>query len=493
MMVPLDNPATSKSWRLRRIVLGALGLGGTVLFAWLAVRNLNLGEIPFVLSSTRLLPWIPLAVLSYLAGHLVRGRRCKRLVAADARLGTLAASNIVVAGYAGNNVLPARLGELVRASMLAKRSGIPIAQALTVTVVERMFDGIAILFLLGAGSLLAAPAEWIHRLVEVGALVFGSALALVLLAVLAPRMLVAKVTRLSLPLGSRGQEALVRLVSTIANGVAPLRSVSALSQVLAMSLVVWILETGMFALAMPALGLPIRLGTAALAMAITNLAILIPSTPGFVGPFHFFCAQALISQGLSPAVALSYAVVVHLTFYVPITVWGAGVMLAQGVRAGAMAALVYGARRAQSTRTVAGRSVAVVAHLEPDRRAAAPSRFDLALAEAILPQATHRDLGVERSAAFLVHMIGELPPRLVFMYRCGMTAFAAFVLCRYGRRFQSLPLVRRRAAVQSWAFGRAGLLRQLFRPVRSTLLLAGYDQWSPTGSADVTAGPEARA
>ena len=38
-------------------------------------------------------------------------------------------------------------------------------------------------------------------------------------------------------------------------------------------------------------------------MSVTNLGILVPSTPGFVGPFHFFCSQALMSQGIPEATA----------------------------------------------------------------------------------------------------------------------------------------------------------------------------------------------
>jgi len=59
----------------------------------------------------------------------------------------------------------------------------------------------------------------------------------------------------------------------------------------------------------------------------------VPSTPGFVGPFHFFCQQALASQGVGLELGLSAAIAIHLAFYIPVTslgccgtpvVWGRG-------------------------------------------------------------------------------------------------------------------------------------------------------------------------
>jgi hypothetical protein len=57
-----------------------------------------------------------------------------------------------------------------------------------------------------------------------------------------------------------------------------------------------------------------------------------------------------------------------------------------------------------------------------------------------------------------------------------MATFRFYVRLRYVRSFCALDIDRRRAAVHSWAFGRVGLFRQLFRPVRSTALLAYYER-----------------
>ena len=98
---------------------------------------------------------------SYLSGHLLRGVRC-RLLLPRAGLGFATAANVVITGYAVNNLLPARAGELARAALISQRSGLPFTESLTVTLVERLLDGLAIvgLFLVGA-QLPALPQGWL--------------------------------------------------------------------------------------------------------------------------------------------------------------------------------------------------------------------------------------------------------------------------------------------------------------------------------------------
>ena len=62
-------------------------------------------------------------------------------------------------------------------------------------------------------------------------------------------------------------------------------------------------------------------------MAVTNLSVLLPSSPGHIGPFHCFCQQAIVSVGVAADLGLAYAVGVHLAFYVPVTLWGVALVI----------------------------------------------------------------------------------------------------------------------------------------------------------------------
>ena len=81
----------------------------------------------------------------------------------------------------------------------------------------------------------------------------------------------------------------------------------------------------------PAFGYELNYLNAIFVMSLTNLGILIPSSPGYIGPFHFFCMQGLLVLGVDKAGALSYASLVHLAFYIPNTVWGILILLWYGI------------------------------------------------------------------------------------------------------------------------------------------------------------------
>jgi uncharacterized protein (TIRG00374 family) len=453
-----------------------IGVAISAGFVWLAVRHLDASAVAGAWQRAKPWPWLPLAVLAYVSGHLVRGARLRYLVRREAGLPITTASNVVIVGYATNNVLPARLGELARAGMLAERTGMPLAQSLTVTFIERILDGVTILFLLVASALSTHPAGWVSELARVGALVFGAAFMLLGVAAALPRLLLSAVSRVTQPMGAKWHDRLLSLANGIVNGAAAVRTPRDAAVIALSSLGVWLLESTMFVCVLPAMGLPLRVDWGLTAMSVTNLGILVPSTPGFIGPFHFFCAEAITAQGVAPNIALAYAVLVHLAFYVPATLWGAGAMLWYGVQVGRTVALARAARRSPGQAEIAGVQVRVIARRDPAAGVPAASPFDRALTEALLPPELSGDpASVREVSEFLAGQIGALPAKLRGLYLVGMALFRLWVRARHFSGFERLPIEARRAAVTSWAAGPLALTRQLFRAPRSTVLLAAYE------------------
>jgi uncharacterized membrane protein YbhN (UPF0104 family) len=462
---------------IQRVAAGVLGLLASGVFAWLAFRHLDLASLVATWRSARPMPWVLLAVGCYVAGHLVRGQRLRILVQLDAALPLATASNIVVVGYASNNVLPARLGEFVRAGMLAERTGIPLAQSLTVTLIERLLDGITVLVLLVASATaIDQRGSWVWEAARVGGLVFGGALSVLLAAIFLPHAFFSIASRMTMSLSPGWRDRALALVTSVIHGGACLRRPRDAWRVALCSLLVWLLESAMFACVLPVFDLPLRLAPAAVVMSITNLGILLPSTPGYFGPFHYFCSRALIAQGVPAATALSYAVLVHLSFFLPVTLWGAGAVLWYGVQVGATAAAARAARVALERDVVRGVELHVIARVVSSRSPARVTAFDLALTEALVaPRSAAERAHVAEAAEFVAQEIDALPGRLRALVFLGLLAFRLVVRVRYGRAFCSLDASVRRAAVHAWAFGRIGPLRMLFRPLRSIALLAYWE------------------
>ena len=457
-----------------RFTVIAVGLTASVVFVCLAVRHLDLDALEKVWSDARILPWLPIGIASYLLGHVIRGVRCQLLVKRDATIRLVTASNIVVVGYASNNVLPARLGELVRAGMLAERTGMPVVQSLAITFIERVLDGLAILLLLVIGTAAVDTPGWIREVVDVALVVFGIATVVVVAAAYSPGLIVSIASRLGNKLGTAAHDRLVSLASSITNAGACLRDPKSAVQLAIYSVLVWSLEAGLFVALLPIFGLPVSLANGVVAMCVTNLGLLVPSSPGFIGPFHYFCSRALMAHGVDEATALSYATLVHLAFYVPVTVWGASAMLWYGVEVGSTAAIAREARRGTKLATVRGVPVVEIAPLAPPVREPEASPFTLGLVEAIVGGTPH-PVAARHAATFVDQQIAALPSKLRMMYGAGMTFFRFATRLRFFRGYCDVPLDARRAWTARWAESQITLLRQLFKPVRATALLAYYD------------------
>jgi uncharacterized protein (TIRG00374 family) len=102
-----------------------------------------------------------------------------------------------------------------------------------------------------------------------------------------------------------------------------LRSPKLSLQLLALSLITWVFEGGVFA----AVAGSLQTDTAPLgpwfSLALSTLATLIPSLPGYVGTFDYFAMLGLVSYGTAWKVAAIFALLVHLFLWAPVTLVGA--------------------------------------------------------------------------------------------------------------------------------------------------------------------------
>jgi uncharacterized protein (TIRG00374 family) len=291
-----------------------IGWAVSALFLALVFRHVEWAK--FLESLALLSPFEPLVLaLIYLFGFLLRGVRSKILLPS---LGWREAFGGVFVGYATNNVLPARLGEVVRAHVVGKSAGISRTVAFSSVLVERIFDGSAIVFLLilGSQSVQTLP-EWADEVRLASLVLFSAALSGVILIGIFHRLTSSLISRyIRHPQVSKA-------LTGLSEGVAlSVRTVPTLLLVIISSLVIWLVESGMFLFGCWAFHLPVSFAGAMFVMAIVNLGVLIPSSPGGLGVFQYFAVLALGLLGVNKDAAAAYAIVVHLAQYLPITVIG---------------------------------------------------------------------------------------------------------------------------------------------------------------------------
>ncbi len=266
--------------------------------------------------------WIGPALVAYFAGVWLRAVRWKVLLAPIKRVSVSRLFVVVAIGYMANNVLPARLGEVVRAYVLKEREGVSRFSSLATIAVERMFDGIAMLIFIGVASLLMPFNEEVSNIFRLAGVIFIGALIILLIIVssqdrtrqLARLVLARLPTRISARAGG--------LLEKVLAGLTALQRPGSLMAILALSLLAWLLEASMYYLIGIGFNLNIPLVGYLLTTAVINLGTMVPSSPGYVGTFEALGVLALGFLGADKQLAFAYIVALHLALLVPITVLG---------------------------------------------------------------------------------------------------------------------------------------------------------------------------
>jgi uncharacterized protein (TIRG00374 family) len=303
-----------------------IGIPISLFFLVLAFRGQDPAEIrdAFARVDWR---YLPLALILLYTGITIRAYRWHVLLRPVRDIPTREVFPILIVGYAANNVLPLRTGELVRAWALEQRYGVRKTAALATIAVERLFDGLTmLLFVGGAATVIGLTAELQH-VALVAAAVFAVAL-LGMGVLLSGGALRDRLLQLVLgPLPDALATRVERMAESFLAGLGVLSRRQDLAVVALTSLAAWSFEASMYWTVARAFGDPLATAItpagALLTTAIGNLATLVPSGPGYVGTFEAGVLLAVngalrIGRGL----ALSYAVLLHVILWLPVTVWG---------------------------------------------------------------------------------------------------------------------------------------------------------------------------
>lgn len=320
----------------------------SVVFLWLALRNINWADMGAALRTANYW-WLIPGVAIYFVGVWARAWRWHYLLRPLKAIPTAAMFPIVTIGYMGNNIYPARAGEVLRAYVLRREHGVPISASLATILIERIFDGVVMLMFvffnlnaLAALTMTSGFAGSIQALTVWGTAAFAGALLVFLLAAMFPHQSLGLYHRLAAPRLPAGLRARVTpLVENFWTGLASLRSPRNILMVFLTSVVIWLLETGKYWFVMHAFDFTGYTGGffgLMLMNGIVNLATTIPSAPGYVGTFDTPGIAVLTAYGLNPAVAAGYTLMLHAALWLPITLVGAYYMARSGLKWGTVQA-----------------------------------------------------------------------------------------------------------------------------------------------------------
>ena len=331
-----------------------LGVAISVFFVWLALRGLELSQVWGYLRTANYW-WILPGIAIYFVAVWARTWRWHYLLRPVKSIPLVHLFPIVCIGYFGNNVYPARLGEVFRAIALRATEQVSISTSLATIIIERVFDGLVmLLFVFFAlpfvGSEHIPP---IYRTtIILASTLFGAALlvflwmamdrerAIAVYRFLADRLIPA---RFRIPLDGFFERFLA--------GLDFLRSPRDVLMVFAASVVIWLTETVKYWFVMHAFAFSVTFIGLMLMNGVVNLTTTLPSAPGYIGTFEVG-ARVLEALGVDYGLAFGYTIVLHAALWFPITILGMYYVWRLGVRWSD----VSRAREAESTTDDSGSS-----------------------------------------------------------------------------------------------------------------------------------------
>ena len=299
-----------------------MGLGlvlGLVLFAWMA-RGVPLGEVWAGLVAAQP-AWAGLALLSVLVNTAAKVARWRGLFSEPHRPGIGSLTRSLLIGQMANALLPARLGDVLRAHILGTEQGTGTALVLGTIAAEKAFDILSLLACAGLTVVWMSLPTWLYIPLIVLA---GTGLALFSLALAWPeRTILDWMERWVATRSWRGGAWLVAKSRALLAGLASVRQPRRAVRACSWSVVVWASATATNYLLLLAYGLPLSIGAALLLLVALTIGIVPPSSPAKLGVFHSIVVFTLAVMGVDRSAGLVYAVALHLLVYVPQIVPGA--------------------------------------------------------------------------------------------------------------------------------------------------------------------------
>jgi glycosyltransferase 2 family protein len=326
--------------RWRNLVISLLVSGG---FLYLAFRNVQLDELGGALRRVNG-GWLLVSIGLSLLIMVFRAWRWQLELRPLERVALGRLWVITAVAYMAINLLPVRLGEVVRPWLLSRRSHVSFSNVVGNIVVEKTLDSVIIVFYILAGLLMVENLPlWVRRGALFPAVAAAILVSLVLLFWWRGEAFVDRWVLHLLP--QRFGRNLKRVLASMADGMRVIPNPGLLLAVFLVSLSLWFLPILSSYIMILAFDLHVPFSAALVVFIFVGFGTALPNLPGMIGPYQYACQLALGLFGVSDVDGLAYGLVLNAIQFLTLIAQGllalpvAGVSFAEIRRAREGAAL----------------------------------------------------------------------------------------------------------------------------------------------------------
>ena len=298
-----------------------LGIVSSALFLALALRNVSFAEVIKALAQANYFFIIPSLVLTFLV-YGCRAIRWHYMLMPIKPVKISRLFNITVIGFMVNNILPIRIGELVRAYMLGKSERLSKSLAFATIIIERLLDGLTILSFLIPIVLLFSFPQWLKQIGFIFLILYVGVIVFLFLLNFFSQKLIQIFERLVAPFSPWFARRLGRMLLSFCEGLKIFKTRKQIFWIGCFSFFIWVGASLILMVFLYAFHINVPFYAPFLLLVIIATGAAIPSSPGFIGTLQFFCVTGLTLFGVSKSESLGFSIVYHASQYIPITLLG---------------------------------------------------------------------------------------------------------------------------------------------------------------------------
>lgn len=305
-----------------------IGIGISIFFLFLLFRKIDFSKLFAALSEMDYRYLLP-AVLFTFISYYVRAVRWRYLLLPMKKIGMRNLFSATVIGYMANNLLPARLGEFVRAYVLSEKEKLDTSAVFATLVLDRLFDGFTVILILVVTfftiKLPPGMENVQHGLVVGGYVTLAFYVAVIVFIITLKKQTARTINltaRLLKPFPAKVSEKIIPLLGSFIEGLRLSARPSDLILLLFSSLVIWAFAVYALAMVLHSFGIFLPITASMFIMVFLVFAVMVPASPGFVGTYHAACVYGLMAFNVQMEKALSIALIVHGINFFPVIFLG---------------------------------------------------------------------------------------------------------------------------------------------------------------------------
>jgi len=314
----MDGPKKHKI----RLLIGVLI---SIFCIYLAFRKVDIDQMWQAFRTMNYWYLVPAAAAIFFS-HFLRAFRWRYLLDPIRRLDTRSLFSSLIIGYAANSITPAHLGEFLRAYVLSKKRQIPMSPVFATVAIERVVDVFSLLALMLLAFFIYPFPDWV---IKSGYIMFAGSLGFLMFLIFL-KMTTSSTMRfigfilrpLPKTFGRKTEATLKKFLA----GILPLKRWHDYVTTGFLSVIIWACYGLVFYFCLHGFDFigtyQLKWSVSLILLVITTIAVVVPSSPGYVGTYHYLCQISLALFGVPAGPALSFAAIVHGVSIIPVFVVG---------------------------------------------------------------------------------------------------------------------------------------------------------------------------